>query len=107
MGTHTAIRKRFCLEAAEMVFKELNLCETYYDLDKAAMMINMVIPKTHDEAMEEAEELQRELPDEPGPPKGPSILDRLRESLGHDRKVSLTQTLEAAIERCKASRQGV
>jgi hypothetical protein len=93
-------RRALSLKIAEEISVQFGrLAKTDYDVDRAADIIDMMIPLTYAEHEAEIEETQKEL--EPYKPKRSGLGERLRTALGLGKEISLDQTIEAAIERAE------
>lgn len=98
MKNNLQSRKRFCLELAEQINYQFNLLKTEFDIDQCAKLIDSLLPYTYNESIEVAEEIDEAI-NEIVVPKQPGLLQQLRIALGFDEKVSLNETLQAAIEK--------
>ncbi len=106
MGEAKLLKIRWSLEVAEQIERQFNLERTAFDVDKAAKMINAMLPQTWDEAIEEAEAWQKEDNNPSKVPTKPGYMERLRMACGFapdDKNASLTMVLEAAIRTLNAT----
>lgn len=98
-------RKKLALEFAEIAERYF-LSEHKRDVDELAREFEIGLPFTYDEAMKEQAEFDKTMSQAVAKQEKPSLLDRLRQSLGleNEHGLSLRCIMETAIERLNAQR---
>lgn len=97
------LRMRLALNLAEGLERtfDLNYPGRKWDVDKATVYLEMMLPKTYDEALEDWEVMRREEQEIDKRPNKKGIFDDLRAALGleKEKQLSIGETIKAATER--------
>lgn len=101
MRKPTRLRRKMCLEIAEMLFDHFELDYTKFDVDEAAGLIDLNIPETYDEMIILDNEISNLDKGKPKPTKTKSIFDELKKELNLTPDVPLLSVLKSALERIK------